>query len=153
MDGSLHVQRLQFSRFLAGSNRPSSWGDSGLPLPEIGNAWWRNDVSEEQQKKRAPVKRPWVRTNFYPTYTDGGLDRVNPVQGVARTNFQRVIPYYDLSMTGTRDSGTGPMFLEVEYHVPSYREEAQAHRPAVEEEELFELPRHKRRKVRTDFWG
>ncbi len=110
-------------------------------------------MSEAQQKRRKPIQRPNVRTNFYPTYTDGGLDRVNPVQAVVPTQFQRVIPYYDLSMTSTRDSGTGPLFLEPEYHVPEYRQNPPQRTGAPPEEPLFKLPRHKRKKVRTDFWG
>ncbi len=107
-------------------------------------------MSDEHQKRRRPIQRPNVRTNFYPTYTDGGLDRVNPVQAVVPTQFQRVIPYYDLSMTSTRDSGTGPMFLEPEYQAPASRRPAG---PPPPEEPLFKLPKHRRKKVRTDFWG
>ena len=59
-------------------------------------------------------------------------------------------------MTETRNEGTGPNFLEIEYEVPAYRRNAEPKKTEAsdqEEEALFKLPRHKRRKVRLDFWG
>ena len=46
--------------------------------------------------------------------------------------------------------------LEIEYEVPAYRRNAEPKKTEVsdqEEEPLFKLPHHKRRKVRLDFWG
>ena len=95
-------------------------------------------------------------TNFYPTYVEGSKDRVTPVGATRRTDFQTVIPRYNLSMTETRNEGTGPNFLEIEYEVPAYRRNAVQRTSLVSEkniEPLFKLPKHKRRKVRLDFWG
>lgn len=113
-------------------------------------------MSEEQKRRKVDRQRLKGTTNFYPTYVDGNKDRVTPVAAARRTDFQRVIPRYGLSMSETRNEGTGPNFLEVEYEVPAYRRES-AEIPADQHPEpaepLFELPRHKRRKVRLDFWG
>ncbi len=113
-------------------------------------------MSEEQKRRKVDRQRLKGTTNFYPTYVDGNKDRVTPVAAARRTDFQTVIPRYGLSMSETRNEGTGPNFLEVEYEVPAYRRDSaeqtttQHPEPA---EPLFELPRHKRRKVRLDFWG
>ena len=113
-------------------------------------------MSRDQKKRVVDRKRLQGTTNFYPTYVDGNKDRVTPVGAVRRTEFQTVLPRYSLSMTETRNEGTGPNFLEVEYEVPAYRRNAEPQKPQStekEEEPLFKLPRHKRRKVRLDFWS
>ncbi len=113
-------------------------------------------MSEELKKKKVNPRRLQGTTNFYPTYVDGNKDKVTPVGAARRTDFQTVLPRYTLSMTETRNEGTGPNFLEIEYEVPAYRRNAEPKKTEVsiqEEEPLFKLPRHKRRKVRLDFWG
>ena len=113
-------------------------------------------MSEELKKKKVNSLRLQGTTNFYPTYVDGNKDKVTPVGAARRTDFQTVLPRYTLSMTETRNEGTGPNFLEIEYEVPAYRRNAEPKKTEVsdqEEEALFKLPRHKRRKVRLDFWG
>ena len=113
-------------------------------------------MSEKSKERKSNPRRLQGTTNFYPTYVDGNKDRVTPVGAVRRTEFQTVLPRYSLSMTETRNEGTGPNFLEVEYEVPAYRRNAKPRKPQStekEEEPLFKLPRHKRRKVRLDFWS
>ena len=113
-------------------------------------------MSKDLKKKKANPRRLQGTTNFYPTYVDGNKDKVTPVGAARRTDFQTVLPRYTLSMTETRNEGTGPNFLEIEYEVPAYRRNAEPKKIEVsvqEEEPLFKLPRHKRRKVRLDFWG
>ena len=64
-----------------------------------------------------------VPQNFYPTYVDGNRDKVTPAAATFKTHFQTVIPRYNLSMTETRNEGTGPTFLETEYQPHSGRQE------------------------------
>ena len=110
-------------------------------------------MSEAQHERRTPIKRPNVRTNFYPTYTDGEKDKVDAVRAVRGTKFQQVVPYYNLSMSETRNDGMGPMFVEVEQHIPAYRAQQRRPQKAPEPEPLFSLPRHRKKKVRLDFWS
>ena len=72
----------------------------------------------------------------------GNKDKVTPVGAARRTDFQTVLPRYSLSMTETRNEGTGPNFLEIEYEVPAYRRNAEPKKTEVsdqEEEPLFIL--------------
>lgn len=117
-------------------------------------------MSEHVKKKRRPT--PWHRlegtTNFYPQYLDGQRDRVTPIAPVQPTEFQRVEPRYQLSMSETRDTGLGPFFLEVEYPTAEQRRQGAvtASPPSPKPhcpEPLFERPSHPRKKVRTDKWG
>jgi len=77
------------------------------------------------QIKKKRKQTPWHRlegtTNFYPQYLDGARDRVTPIAPIQPNEFQRVEPRYQLSMSETRDTGLGPMFLEVEYPTPEQR--------------------------------
>ena len=74
-------------------------------------------MSKENKKiKKSNWKRLNGTTNFYPSYLDGNQDKVTPTSATYRTEFQSIIPRYDLSMTETRDKGTGPTFLETAYH-------------------------------------
>jgi len=68
-------------------------------------------MSEEDKRRKASWKRLKGTTNFYPTYVDGNLDKVTPAAATHSTQFQTVIPRYDLSMSETRNAGTGPTFL------------------------------------------
>ncbi|MFL2750740.1 MAG: hypothetical protein ACJ0DI_15060 [bacterium] len=100
-------------------------------------------MSEELKKKKVNPRRLQGTTNFYPTYVDGNKDKVTPVGAARRTDFQTVLPRYSLSMTETRNEGTGPNFLEIEYEVPAYRRNAEPKKTEVydqEEEPLFKLP-------------
>ena len=72
----------------------------------------------KKNKKKHNWKRLEGTTNFYPTYVDNNRDKVTPASPTFRTDFQKVIPRYDLSMTETRDKGTGPTFLETSYQNP-----------------------------------
>lgn len=112
-------------------------------------------MSEEEIRRKIRWKRLEGTTNFYPTYVDGNRDKVTPTAATFKTHFQTVIPRYNLSMTETRNEGTGPTFLETEYQAPSDRPEAlkKAEEPSPETSEpMFKLPRHKKKKIRTDFW-
>jgi hypothetical protein len=114
-------------------------------------------VSQTKKKRK---QTPWYRlegtTNFYPQYLDGANDRVTPIAPVQPTEFQRVEPRYQLSMSETRDTGLGPMFLEVEYPTPEQRDKGAVNsRPREVEkppEPLFKSPIHAKKKIRTDKW-
>jgi hypothetical protein len=68
-------------------------------------------VSQTKKKRK---QTPWYRlegtTNFYPQYLDGANDRVTPIAPVQPTEFQRVEPRYQLSMSETRDTGWDQCF-------------------------------------------
>jgi len=94
-------------------------------------------------------------TNFYPTYVDGNKDKVTPTAATFTTQFQTIIPRYNLSMTETRNEGTGPTFLETEYQPTSLRSKTVKNlkeNVSYKSEPIFKLPRHKKKKIRTDFW-
>ena len=78
-------------------------------------------MSKEKIRRKARWKRLEATTNFYPTYVDGNKDKVTPTAATFTTQFQTVIPRYNLSMTETRNEGTGPTFLETEYQPTSLR--------------------------------
>jgi hypothetical protein len=56
-------------------------------------------------------------------------------------------------MSETRNDGMGPMFVEVEQHIPAYRAQGRRPQKSPEPESLFSLPRHHKKKVRLDFWS
>ena len=76
-------------------------------------------MSEEDKRRKANWKRLKGTTNFYPTYVDGNLDKVTPAAATYITQFQTVIPRYDLSMSETRNAGTGPTFLDTACQPPT----------------------------------
>ena len=103
-------------------------------------------MSKEKKHRKADWKRLKGTTNFYPTYVDGNLDKVTPTAATYSTQFQTVIPRYSLSMSETRNAGTGPTFLETAYQPPS--KSVQQHEQSTETapesvEEEFKTPRHK----------
>ena len=106
------------------------------------------------QIKKKRKQTPWHRlegtTNFYPQYLDGARDRVTPIAPVQPNEFQRVEPRYQLSMSETRDTGLGPMFLEVEYPTPEQRANgvvnAKKREEKKEAEPLFKCPVHAKKK-------
>ncbi len=85
-------------------------------------------------------------TNFYPRYGEG-RDVVEAIRPVHPTQFQQVIPRYNLSATDTRDDGVGPTFEEVPYDRPLYR------RKKKSVQTLARKPSKRRRiqKIRIDF--
>ena len=113
------------------------------------------------QVKKKRKQTPWHRlegpTNFYPQYLAGARARVTPIAPVQPNEFQRVEPRYQLSMSETRDTGLGPMFLEVEYPTPEQRANGSVNAKQLDEEKepepLFRCPVHAKKKVRTDKWG
>jgi len=112
-------------------------------------------MSEEDKRSKASWKRLKGTTNFYPTYVDGNLDKVTPAAATHSTQFQTVIPRYDLSMSETRNAGTGPTFLETAYQPPfenSDPEKQSTGTPTESSERKLKRPRHKKKKIRTDFW-
>ena len=112
-------------------------------------------MSKEKIRCKARWKRLEATTNFYPTYVDGNKDKVTPTAPTFTTQFQTVIPRYNLSMTETRNEGTGPTFLETEYQPTSLRPKTvkkPKERVSYKSEPIFKLPRHKKKKIRTDFW-
>jgi hypothetical protein len=112
-------------------------------------------MSEEDKRSNASWKRLKGTTNFYPTYVDGNLDKVTPTAATHSTQFQTVIPRYDLSMSETRDAGTGPTFLETAYQPPTENsdpEKQSSNTPPESSERKLKRPRHKKKKIRTDFW-
>ena len=112
-------------------------------------------MSEEDKRRKASWKRLKGTTNFYPTYVDGSLDKVTPAAATHSTQFQTVIPRYDLSMSETRNAGTGPTFLETAYQPPSENldpEKQSTDIPPESSERKFIRSSHKKKKIRTDIW-
>ena len=112
-------------------------------------------MSKEKIRRKARWKRLEATTNFYPTYVEGNKDKVTPTTATFKTQFQTVIPRYNLSMTETRNEGTGPTFLETEYQPTSLRPKTVKNLKEnvyYKSEPIFKLPRHKKKKIRTDFW-
>ena len=112
-------------------------------------------MSKKKIHRKARWKRLEATTNFYPTYVDGNKDKVTPTTATFKTQFQTVIPRYNLSMTETRNEGTGPTFLEIEYQPTSLRQKTAKNlkeNVSYKSEPIFKLPRHKKKKIRTDFW-
>ena len=112
-------------------------------------------MNKEKVRRKVRFKRLEATTNFYPTYVDGNKDKVTPTAATFKTQFQTVIPRYNLSMTETRNEGTGPTFLEIEYQPTSLRHKTikkTKENVPYKPEPLFKLPRHKKKKIRTDFW-
>ena len=117
-----------------------------LPLP---------NMSKEKKHQKVDWKRLKGTTNFYPTYVDGNLDKVTPAAATDSTQFQTVIPRYNLSMSETRNAGTGPTFLETAYQPLSKSPEQDEQSTEIAQEsvvENFKPARHKKKKIRTDFW-
>ena len=112
-------------------------------------------MNKKKVRRKAQWKRLEATTNFYPTYVDGNKDKVTPTAATYKTQFQTVIPRYNLSMTETRNEGTGPTFLEIEYQPTSLRpknlKKAKEHKP-YKSGPIFKIPHHKKKKIRTDFW-
>ena len=112
-------------------------------------------MSEEDKRSKASWKRLKGTTNFYPTYVDGSLDKVTPTAATHSTQFQTVIPRYDLSMSETRNAGTGPTFLEIAYQPPTENPDPEKQSTDTlpeSTERKIKLPPHKKKKIRTDFW-
>ena len=112
-------------------------------------------MPKEKIHRKARWKRLEASTNFYPTYVDGNKDKVTPTAATFKTQFQTVIPRYNLSMTETRNEGTGPTFLETEHRPTSLRPKTVKilkENVSYKSEPIFKLPRHKKKKIRTDFW-
>tara|TARA_B100001250_G_scaffold400635_1_gene411419 strand:- start:353 stop:697 length:345 start_codon:yes stop_codon:yes gene_type:complete len=111
--------------------------------------------SKKEKKEGKSWLRSYVTTNFYPTYVEGNHDKVTPASAPYRTEFQSVIPRYNLSMSETRDKGTGPTFLETSY---------QNLKKSNNQKNTFTFPTKKKsvnnskeapskkKKIRTDFW-
>ncbi len=76
-------------------------------------------MNKKNIRRKAKWKRLEATTNFYPTYVDGNKDKVTPTSATFPTQSQTIIPRYNLSMTETRNEGTGPTFLETEYQPTS----------------------------------
>ena len=112
-------------------------------------------MKKKNIRQRFRWKRLDATTNFYPTYVDGNKDKVTPTAATFKTQFQTVIPRYNLSMTETRNEGTGPTFLEIEYQPTSLRpknlKKTKEHKP-YKSGSIFKIPKHKKKKIRTDFW-
>ena len=112
-------------------------------------------MSKGKIRRKARWKRLEATTNFYPTYVDRNKDKVTPTAATFTTQFQTIIPRYNLSMTETRNEGTGPTFLETEYHPTSLRSRTVKNlkeNVSYKSEPIFKLPRHKKKKIRTDLW-
>ena len=115
----------------------------------------KRTMSEKNKRRKASWKRLKGTTNFYPKYVDGNLDKVTPTAATYSTEFQTIIPRYNLSMSETRNYGTGPTFLETEYQPPSENQDPEkksAKSPRKSPEPLIKLSRNKKKKIRTDFW-
>ena len=112
-------------------------------------------MSEKDKRRKASWKRLKGTTNFYPKYVDGNLDKVTPTAATYNTEFQTIIPRYNLSMSETRNYGTGPTFLETEYQPPAENNgpaKKSAESPQKLPEPQTKPPRNKKKKIRTDFW-
>jgi len=113
-------------------------------------------MSEEKKRRKARWERLKGTTNFYPTYVEGNLDKVTPAAAAYSTQFQTVITRYNLSMSETRNAGTGPVFLETAYQPPENKSPDSVKQTGESPPESSvtkpKLPRHKKKKIRTDFW-
>jgi hypothetical protein len=112
-------------------------------------------MNKEKKTRKADWKRLKGTTNFYPTYVDGNLDKVTPAAATYSTQFQTVIPRYNLSMSETRNAGTGPTFLETAYQPISKSSEQDVQSTEIAPDsvvEKFKTKLHKKKKIRTDFW-
>ena len=112
-------------------------------------------MSKGKKNQKVEWKRLKGTTNFYPTYVDGNLDKVTPTAATYSTQFQTIIPRYNLSMSETRNAGTGPTFLETAYQPPSKSTEQDKQSTVKAQESVVETlkpPQHKKKKIRTDFW-
>ena len=112
-------------------------------------------MKKKNIRRKAKWKRLEATTNFYPTYVDGNKDKVTPTAATFPTQFQTIIPRYNLSMSETRNEGTGPTFLEIEYQPTSIRPKTiikSKEHDSYKSEPIFKLPRHLKKKIRTDFW-
>ena len=112
-------------------------------------------MSEKDKKQKRPTwKRLKGTTNFYPTYVDGNSDVVTPTSATYRTEFQKIFPRYELSMTETRDKGTGPTFLETEYNPPNDKINKQItpKKHSLSDKLKSKSQHRKKKKIRTDFW-
>ena len=113
-------------------------------------------MSKEVKKSK---KNNWRRlkgtTNFYPTYVEGNNDIVTPTSASYRTEFQSVIPRYELSMTETRNKGTGPTFLETSYQTPKNPLSKKNKSSCTNKKSRLKTSKakpNKKKKIRTDFW-
>ena len=84
----------------------------------------------------------WLPTLFYPQYTKARRDYINPIKRIAHSQFQVVLPYYELSHSDTQDYGTGSFFEQSNnlcHHLPAFviKKEPQSH---------LKLLTHKRQK-------
>jgi hypothetical protein len=111
-------------------------------------------MNKEKKPRKADWKRMKGTTNFYPAYVDGNLDKVTPVAATYSTQFQTVIPLYNLSMSETRNAGTGPTFLETAYQPLSKNPEQDEQSTEIAPESVVEesKPPRDKKKIRTDFW-
>ena len=112
-------------------------------------------MNKRKNRRKARWKRLEATTNFYPTYVDGNKDKVTPTAATYTAQFQTIIPRYNLSMTETRNEGTGPTFLELEYQPSSLRTKTtkkSKENASFKSGAIFKLPRHNKKKIRTDFW-
>ena len=112
-------------------------------------------MTKGKKRRKADWKRLKGTTNFYPTYVDGNLDKVTPATATYSTQFQTIIPRYNLSMSETRNAGTGPTFLETAYQPPSKSPEQAEQSKGIAPESVTEKSkpkRYKKKKIRTDFW-
>ena len=106
-------------------------------------------------KKKKNWKRLNGTTNFYPTYVDNNRDKVRPTSATYRTDFQKVIPRYELSMTETRDKGTGPTFLETSYQTLNklnLKKNKSISKKENNSKTTSAIENCKKKKIRTDFW-
>lgn len=113
-------------------------------------------MSKDNKKiKKLNWKRLNGTSNFYPSYLDGNQDKVTPTSATYKTEFQKVIPRYDLSMTETRDKGTGPTFLETAYQTQdnSLPKKKIPQKGAKENsKKKLKKPGNNKKKIRTDIW-
>ena len=108
-------------------------------------------MNNNNNKKLIKYNRLKGTTNFYPTYVDGNKDLVTSIESSRKSEFQTIIPRYELSMSETRDQGTGPNFLEIEYK--SKNTFTKRKQKGKTDKFFFKIPKHKKRKIRLDFWG
>jgi len=111
------------------------------------------------EKGKKSKKNNWSRlkgtTNFYPTYVEANNDIVTPTSAPYRTEFQSVIPRYELSMTETRDKGTGPTFLETSYQTtknPHTKKSKSTFTNKKSSRTKSKAKPNKKKKIRTDLW-
>jgi len=92
-----------------------------------------------KKRQLLPLNRYMWRTHFYPNYDDGN-DQVDPITPIRRTAFQKVLPYYEISTSETRDEGYGPAMDGVQISPYHHKLSAKALRAVIDRKRNKHVP-------------